>query len=329
MKIKQYDCNDAHKTLGNYMSPSFNLKEEYDKLLKTSEIYARSLTTSSLSKYDSWIAYFTVYLPRMTYILPVSFHQHKKLDKIQQMAAAATLQKIGFKKTTPKVVRYGSISRGGLGLRILFIEQGIAQILMITRQLRSTSDLGKLTKITLKWWQQQAGISHPLLEYPTIKLPYLQWNWFTSLRKFLEHISGNLNITFIGESIPPLLRKNDTPIMEEIINTTQNKNMLIKFNRVRLYLGIYSLAEIATADVLEIDRGVWTGERKRFTNQLWPYQERPDSKCFQIWRRLLATTFLRGHRTRVVYNTKNLSLENPLGSWLAESSWIQKMGILL
>ena len=67
----------------------------------------------------------------MTYTLPISFHQHKQLDKIQQMATTATLQKIGLKKTTPKAVRYGSISQGGLGLRILFIEQGITKTIII------------------------------------------------------------------------------------------------------------------------------------------------------------------------------------------------------
>ena len=147
MKIKQYDCTKAHKTLGNYMSPSFNVKEQYDKLMETSTHYATRLTTSSLSKYDAWIAYFMIYIPRMTYTLPISFHQHKQLDKLQQMSTTATLQKIGFKKTTTKAVQYGSIAHGGLGIRILFIEQGIAQILMITRQLRSKSNHGTLKKL--------------------------------------------------------------------------------------------------------------------------------------------------------------------------------------
>ena len=73
--------------------------------------------------------------------------------------------------------------------------------------------------------------------------------------------------------------------MEKIIPKTQKEKQLIKFNRDRIYLVIYSIAEILTADGLKLDREAWTGERKRFTNQLWPYQERPDPTCFQIWRR--------------------------------------------
>ena len=93
MKIKQYNCTKAHKTLGNYMSPSFSMNEQCDKLMETSAHYTTQLTTSSFSKYDTWVAYFTVYIPRMTYTLPLSIHYHKQLDKLQQMSTTATLQK--------------------------------------------------------------------------------------------------------------------------------------------------------------------------------------------------------------------------------------------
>ena len=152
-------------------------------------------------------------------------------------------------------------------MRILFIEQGITQILMLIRQIRSKTDLSKLTRITLKWWQQQAGISFLLLEFPSITIPYLKWNWFTAVRKFLQHITGTLTIPTIKESIPKLLRKNDTSIMDEIIQTTTNKTMLTKFNRVRIYLGVYSIAEITTAVGAEIDREAYTGNRNRLSNQ--------------------------------------------------------------
>lgn len=111
--------------------------------------------------------------------------------------------------------------------------------------------------------------------------------------------------------------------MKKIITETQKEKQLIKFNRVRIYIGIYSIVEIVTADGLQIDREAWTKE-KRFTNQLWQYQERPDPTCFQIWRRLLSATFLKRHRSQVEYNTKDLHLQTQIGSWLKESTWFQK-----
>lgn len=82
MKVKQYECNVAHKTLGDYMSPPFDMKKQYNILLKMSTKYAIRLTTCSLSKYNTWIACFPVYIPQMTYTFPVSFYQHKQLNKL-------------------------------------------------------------------------------------------------------------------------------------------------------------------------------------------------------------------------------------------------------
>lgn len=59
---------------------------------------------------------------------------------------------------------------------------------------------------------------------------------------------------FIQESTPKLLGKDDISIMDNIVNITNNKTLLIQLYRVQLYLGVYSIAEIPTADGLEIIR---------------------------------------------------------------------------
>ena len=161
------------------------------------------------------------------------------------------------------------------------------------------------------------GISGYKINISEMELVYIT-------KKISPTYCGKPKNKFINDSIPPLLRKQDTPIMEKIITKTQKENQLIKFNRVIIYLGIYSIAEIVTADGLKLDREAWTGGRKRFTNQLWSYQERPDPTCIQIWRRLLATTFLKGHRPRVAHNTKDLHLQTPMGSWLKGSAWMRR-----
>ena len=117
------------------------------------------------------------------------------------------------------------------------------------------------------------------------------------------------------DSIPDLLQQKDTPIMDNILHPTQHKTTFIQFNQVQLYLGLYSIADTLSTDGLEIDKKTWEGERERFTNQLWPYQEKPNPKFFQILRQLLVTTFLKGHRPSVSRNTQNLMLRIPLGSW--------------
>ncbi len=98
------------------------------------------------------------------------------------------------------------------------------------------------------------------------------------------------------------------------------------FNRCRIYMQVTFLSELSTADGLRIDRQHWIGQRQRNSSILWPYQPAPGPKSFRIWRRLLATAFLLGHRKRVCPRTVDLRLQQPLGPWLhtsygLRSSW--------
>jgi hypothetical protein len=76
-------------------------------------------------------------------------HTGKDLDLLQRPAVSATLAKLGFRRTINRSIVFGSTWYGGLGLRDLYIEQGIAQLLLFIRHLRAQSPQGKLIQIVL------------------------------------------------------------------------------------------------------------------------------------------------------------------------------------
>ena len=98
---------------------------------------------------------------------------------------------------------------------------------------------------------------------------------------------------------------------------------LIRFNTVRIWMGVTHLSEISSADGTCIARDAWSGIRPRHTPCLWPYQPKPGPLSFRAWRRLLADSFLAGHRSRVEERTVNLILRYNLGHWLQGSVWLQ------
>ena len=100
-----------------------------------------------------------------------SFSQ--SITKIQSWPIRNTVAKLGFKRTTAHAVIFGSPHYGGLGLRNLITEQGIAQATLLLRHLRAQSDIGRLALISLQWLQLLAGISTPILEDTTTPLPHL------------------------------------------------------------------------------------------------------------------------------------------------------------
>ena len=86
-----------------------------------------------------------------------------------------------------------------------------------------------------------------------------------------------LYIQAINISIPTLLRENNTPLLKRS-NTKYIKAFITSVNRVRLWLGAYSLAEITTADRNRISQDAWEGTRSQHTKTLWTYQEKPRKK---------------------------------------------------
>jgi hypothetical protein len=102
-------------------------------------------------------------------------------------------------------------------------------------------------------------------------------------------------------------------VINDLPNMTRAKSKA--FNRVRLHFGVAHLSEIVTANGTTISRDAWEGTRQRLSPLLWPYQPKPGPKSFRTWRRLLVTSFLRGHRARVSARTRDLTLNTALGSW--------------
>ena len=120
----------------------------------------------------------------------------------------------------------------------------------------------------------------------------------------------------LHKHLPVPFRLRDHCLMDVMLDLPNIRKKEIRaFNRVRLYLGVTFLSEISTANGTQVDRAAWNGSRTRKSAQLWPHQPQPGPQSFRAWRRLLATAFLQGHRTRVGPQTRDLRLRTSLGSW--------------
>ena len=61
----------------------------------------------------------------------------------------------------------------GISARDLLVtERGVQQSLMFVNHIPLDQDLSKLLQIGLEWFQIEAGIARPILECPTLKIPY-------------------------------------------------------------------------------------------------------------------------------------------------------------
>jgi hypothetical protein len=147
-------------------------------------------------------------------------------------------------------------------------------------------------------------------------LPYLESNWLTSIQDFLASSKSSIHIHNILSDFPQPNRGHDACLMNSIQTVLQTSpshqispSDLRAFNHCRLFLQVTYLSEITTADGTSLTHDAWIGNRTQISPLLWPVQPKPGPKSFQMWRRLLATTFLKGYHKHVAPNTLDLTLK--------------------
>jgi hypothetical protein len=259
----------------------------------------------------------------MVFTFAVCSFTMQQLLNLQKAPIMATLARLGINRNISRDIVFGSALYGGLGLLNLFVEQGIAQLQLLLRHLRAGTSQGSLLLIGLSWWHLVAGFSSSLWENTSAKICYVEHSWYSSLRDFLVYAHGTIYI-------PPAdflhwhhLRGHDKNIMAIVSSLDSVTRVDLKaFNRCRLFLGVMFLSEITDADGLTLSRDAWTGDRRRFSYLLWPYQLKPGTKSWQFWRRLLARPFLESVPKKATPKTKDLFLLQPLGPWQPGLDWI-------
>jgi hypothetical protein len=79
-----------HKTLGTWKSAARDQVKQVSILTDKSNEYSCIIMASPVSRQDNWTAYYVIYLPRMTFVLPTSYLLEGQLYKIDQRAISAT-----------------------------------------------------------------------------------------------------------------------------------------------------------------------------------------------------------------------------------------------
>jgi hypothetical protein len=133
--VSHYNYDDAHQYLGDWLSTNMQMKTGNAALMEKGLDFSRQVASSSLSKRDTWIAYFAVFIPAMIYTFAVTHHSATRLHKIQSAPTRSTLMKLGFNWNTVQAIAFGPTRYGALGLHSLPIEQGIAGITMLIQHL--------------------------------------------------------------------------------------------------------------------------------------------------------------------------------------------------
>jgi hypothetical protein len=151
------------------------------------------------------------------------------------------LNRLGDAKSTPHAILYGPHkSLGGTGP--FYAEQGSSKVELVLKHSRANTIVTTQLHIALVWCQSMSGISHPILEVPSILLPHLETPFCPSLRAYLSDTKSALLLESFY--IPPLQRARDFHLMGRVLECDLFKPwQILLINYCRLLLQVHTIAD--------------------------------------------------------------------------------------
>ncbi len=319
--------DEAHRILGCYKAPNGQQDTAYETIAKNAEAKATLIANSRFDPKCAWRYYMGVFLPSVTYSFAVNFISPAKLWDLTKKTTRPFIAKLGFARSTPLNVVYGSRKYGGIGLHDFRVTQGVEQMCIFVKHWRSyDSTAGKLSRIALAWAQHNSGSEFPLLEYPEYPVPHLETPWFSSLRTFLSQARASIRLdrTFAY----PRQRENDQYLMDAFKKSRHfdDREMRI-LNYCRLYLQVTVTSDICEPTGRRINRWMVDGDAsptgttemndKSVSRDLVAIQAKPDLPAWRLWKSAILRVFTTTDKKAFKDITqRTLWLRKPLGKWL-------------
>jgi hypothetical protein len=147
--IAQQECDTSHKTLGSMETPSGNYADETKRLREKAKKFASNIATNSLNAREGSALYFSIFLPSITYSLSSGTLSLADAQSIQSPVTRAILPAMRFPYSFPTAMAYAAQDAGGIELRHLFAEQGVAKTKKLLQSIRTKQPIGDMLLITM------------------------------------------------------------------------------------------------------------------------------------------------------------------------------------
>ena len=297
---------DATKAVGVWQDLKGSSSKQLQEMITKVRQAHRDMTHSPMPRHLNWIGLRQSIWKSIEYVLSATTFTKEEAALLAKELYRPLLPKLGCNRNFPLLLRYNSSYLLGLDLRDPYVEQGLKKLdILITH-----GGLGSMTGKFL-----QTSIEHHMLEIgsftPFFSIPFKSHEclstptWLTVLWEFIsDHDITLSNATNI--SLSPF-RRNDRALMDIFFQDhSLSSAILVSINRVRCYLEVFSLADIATGDGTRL-RSCYSQGQRGDTHSQWDWhEERPSDRDFKRWRDALSLLFDETKR-----------LHTPLGKWLA------------
>jgi hypothetical protein len=318
--LTQMNVHAAQEMLGVFVAPSGNSTQQLKKMMAISLNFSEIYRKSNISRYQAWIALTMISLKSIEYPLPSTSFDSPTCTSIVWPLLKTLLSKAGINKHIPRAVLYGPSGSGGLGLNNIFWLQGVLHIVDIIDHLWSKSVSGHLLQTSLQELRSELGTNTDFFSqhFQSYNNLIMTDSWILNTWKFTSKF--HIHLTNLS---PPVKwrRQNDQSITDAIRNNPAiSPSEWRSINRCRLYLKVFTLSDITTADGLRLTGYSIRGYRHLpSTNPSIHFQhwQQPPQYCWTQWRKALRLTFCINKKYSYHHQYQ---LASPLGPWLENNS---------
>ena len=314
-RIKHISITEYHKSLGYLISIAKPQEVQQYKLTEINSKFEQYLTENSLRHREVVELYRSIYIPSMKYTLPVSVLNKKRMEEITKKTKRLFLNRQGISNSTSLSVVYGSKKWGHLGMFDLYQEQGFMNLQSFVNIWYRTDQMGQMMRITFEEWMYHIGIGENPFQTLKWTFEYDESVWIKRIYEVCKY--NEIKLDFQCQEIP-LLRENDSYIMEKALQFSFNAFQLRCINFCRLYLGAITMADISEESGKRIETQAYDHRRAKpletkHTNMV--QQPKPTSTAWKIWKQFIHK-LLRHRQT---------TWKRTLGRWVVPSDEIRRL----
>ena len=180
-------------TLGVWLAPDGNDKDEYQYRLKQAHTMKQHLCHALIGRSHAYIGFQSIWKAMILYPLGTMCFTAKQCQQLQAVYLPSFLSKMGISQTTATTICNSPISLGGLNIFHHKTEQGVMQMKLLISHLRKNDDVGHLLKISKDHLQLQAGVPWPVMSQPGHQQhKYIDKCYLSHLWEFLDSTQTHL-----------------------------------------------------------------------------------------------------------------------------------------
>ena len=298
----------SERILGVRLPMDGNMNNEFKFRVKQIDNLAAKISRAPLSPKDMEIVYQSRYKAMIKYALPVTIFNDEQLQRIQSKFVFNYLPKVTVNRHMPRSVVYAPLTKGGLGIMGLRVEQIISALKTMIGHMRRNDNAGKSIVTNLIYTQIESGVSEIFLKYNPQIYGYVTKNsrWYYVWERFY---SLRINLQLYNAWIPHAEYEDDRNIMETAIQdayfTPTRKWKLEIINNCRMYIGFFYLSEIMDSNG-QVERKYLDGSARVLKyKHLFGHVRVPPKSAWSEWKAFIFRNFLlRGYCVHPPIGTK-------------------------